>query len=268
MRVGVVEWPEDLSPKNARWGRLCDEIVDARLDLLVTNELPFGAWLAAGDTFDLQAAKASVAAHAIGEKALLGLAPAVLSSRPLLSRRERLVNEAVLIEPAFTHVVHRKIHLPSEPGWHEETWFASGRGGFHTTEVAGVRLGALLCTDAMFTEHARRYASRAAHLIAIPRTTGSNTDIWFAAGKMAAIVSGCWVVSSNRSGETAGGVRFGGAGFAFDPAGALVGVTSPDKPLLVVEVDPALAERQKAEYPCYLAKTWAPWNRKSAATRR
>ena len=77
----------------------------------------------------------------LGEKALVGLAPVVLSSRPLLSRRERLVNEAILIEQGFTHVIHRKIHLPSEPGWHEETWFGVGRGGFHTADFAGATTG-------------------------------------------------------------------------------------------------------------------------------
>jgi N-carbamoylputrescine amidase len=267
MRTGVVEWPEDLSPDGPVWLGLRDAIVDARLDLLVTNELPFGRWLADAETFDPVCAEESVAAHAAAEAAVAGLASAVLWSRPV-SRRDHLVNEAVLLDRGSARIVHRKIHLPSEPGWYEEAWFASGRGGFHTTDLRGLRLGALLCTDAMFTEHARRYASRGAHMIAIPRTTGMNTEIWLTAGKMAAIVSGCWIVSSNRTGVSRNGVRFGGAGFAFDPTGALVGVTSAERPLLVVDIDAEAAERQKAEYPCYLARTWAPWIRKNVATRR
>jgi N-carbamoylputrescine amidase len=266
MRVGVVEWPENLTASGPAWAALSETVVDAELDLLVTNELPFGRWLADAEMFDRVSAEASVAAHAAALKTLAHLAPAVLTSRPTL-RRERMVNEAVLVAAETVRVVHRKVHLPSEPGWYEEDWFASGRGGFRTVDVEDLRLGALLCTDAMFTEHARRYASRGAHVIAIPRTTGSQ-DIWLAAGKMAAIVSGCWVVSSNRNGESRHGARFDGGGFVFDPTGALVGVTSAQQPLLVVDIDAQAAERQKSAYPCYLAKTWAPWLRADAAIRR
>ncbi|HEY3813961.1 MAG TPA: carbon-nitrogen hydrolase family protein [Caulobacteraceae bacterium] len=266
MRVGVVEWPEDLAPEGPAWTALGETVTEAELDLLVTNELPFGRWLADADVFDRASAVANVAGHVAGLKALALLAPAVLTSRPTL-RRERMVNEAVLVAGDAVRVVHRKVHLPSEPGWYEEDWFASGRGGFRTVDLEDLRLGALLCTDAMFTEHARRYASRGAHVIAIPRTTGSQ-DIWLAAGKMAAIVSGCWVVSSNRAGVSRNGARFDGGGFVFDPTGALVGVTSAQQPLLVVDVDAAASERQKSAYPCYLAKTWAPWLRADAAIRR
>ena len=46
---------------------------------------------------------------------------------------------------------------------------------------------------------------------------------WDAAARMAAIVSGCYVLSSNRVSYGArSGQRFGGHGFAYSPAGDLL----------------------------------------------
>lgn len=69
---------------------------------------------------------------------------------------------------------------------------------------------------------------------------------------MAAIVSGGYVVSSNRVGRSRNGTVFGGTGFAFAPDGALLAVTNPSDPLQVIEIDPERASRQRSEYPCYV----------------
>jgi N-carbamoylputrescine amidase len=116
-----------------------------------------------------------------------------------------------------------------------------------------MRIGVLLCTDAMFNEHARHYGREGADLIAIPRATGLSTDNWLAAGKMAAIVSGSYVVSSNRVGPSKD-VTFGGAGFAYHPDGSLLAITSSEEPLLVIDVDPDVSARQRASYPCYVVE--------------
>jgi N-carbamoylputrescine amidase len=248
----VVQWPEGLEPGGAAWRTIADAVARAELDLLVTNELPFGPWIADGDTFDRCAADACVLAHDQGLAALRGLAaPAILSSRPIWTGMG-LANEAVVLEDGATHAVHHKTYLPAEPGWREASWFTPGRNGFKAMDVGGLRVGALLCTDAMYTEHARSYGRQGAQLIAIPRASGACSEIWLAAGKMAAIVSGCYVVSSNRTGCSRRGARFGGAGFAYDPTGALIGVTTDAAPLLAVDIDPGVALRQREAYPCYL----------------
>ncbi len=252
MRVGVVEWPEGLEPGGCAWARISAEVACADLDLLVTDELPFGPWLCDRTDFDHCVADACVGAHEAGLTALGQLqAPAILSSRPVWSRAG-LVNEAIVVEGGFARAVHRKVYLPDEPGWREARWFSPGEDGFTAVDAGGVRLGAMLCTDAMYPEHARGYGRQGARLIALPRATGPCSEIWLAAGKMAAIVSGCYVVSSNRSGCSSRGTRFGGQGFAYDPTGALLGVTTPAEPLLVVKIDPRVAARQRDAYPCYL----------------
>jgi N-carbamoylputrescine amidase len=252
VRVGFVEWPEALEPLGPDWTKIAELVASARLDLLVTNELPFGRWIAAESTFSLQAAQASIDTHNEGLTCLAKLnVAAVLSSRPV-SAEGRLANEAFVTERGKIRRLHRKRYFPAKPGWFETSWYCAGREGFRTSEVSGMRIGVLLCTDAMFNEHARHYGREGADLIAIPRATGISLDNWLAAGKMAAIVSGSYVVSSNRVGPCNEGVTFGGAGFAYHPDGSLLAVTTPAEPLLVIDVEPEISARQRASYPCYV----------------
>jgi N-carbamoylputrescine amidase len=252
VRVGFVEWPEALSPLGSDWSKIDRLVANARLDLLITNELPFGRWIAAESTFNRQAAQASIDAHDEGLACLSKLnVPAVLSSRPV-SAEGRLANEAFVTERGKVRQLHRKRYFPAKPGWFETSWYCAGRDGFRAADVSGMRIGVLLCTDAMFNEHARHYGREGTDLIAIPRATGVSVDNWLAAGKMAAIVSGSYVVSSNRVGPSNEGVTFGGAGFAYHPDGSLLAMTTPAEPLLVIDVEPEVSARQRASYPCYV----------------
>jgi N-carbamoylputrescine amidase len=254
MRVGFVEWPEGLQPSGPDWTRLAKQVAGARLELLITNELPFGRWIAADPIFNRDTAQDSVAAHEAGLAALAALpVPVVLSSRPVWAG-DRLANEAFVLEHGASRALHRKRYFPAEPGWFKASWYAPGDGSFQAADVAGLRVGVLLCTDAMFNEHARGYGRQGAALIAIPRATGSSVEMWQTAGKMAAIVSGAYVISSNRVGLSPTGPAFGGGGFAYHPDGSLLATTTPADMLIVAEVEPRVSDRQRAAYPCYVAE--------------
>ena len=179
--------------------------------------------------------------------------PAILSSRPVWTN-DRLANEACVLEQNKIRSIHQKQYFPQEEGWYEKTWYSSTRSGFNSVDINTLCTGVMLCTDAMFNEHARHYGRQGASLIAIPRAAGSSTDNWLAAGKMAAIVSGSYVVSSNRTGTSEEAVIFGGVGFAYAPDGSLLAVTNPAEPLLVIDIDPNLSARQRRSYPCYVVE--------------
>ena len=86
-------------------------------------------------------------------------------------------------------------------------------------------------------------------MIVSPRATGKATvDKWVAGGKVAAVVSGAYCFSSNRSGKR-GETEFGGHGWAIDPDGRLLGFTSKKRPFVTVKMNPKVAERAKATYP-------------------
>lgn len=254
MRVGFVEWPEELEPDTSQWDAIANRLAATQVELLITNELPFGPWIAGSKPFDRATAQASIDTHAAGIDALMQLpVSAIVSSRPVWGP-DRLLNQAVAIEGGRVRPIHTKQFFPEEPDWYEASWFEPGPIRFEPAEVSGLHLGVLLCTDAMFNEHARHYGRRGTTLIALPRATGTKTENWLTAGRMAALVSGNYVVSSNRSGRSRNGAKFGGAGFAFGPDGTLLATTDASNPLLVIDVDPDLATRQRSEYPCYVAE--------------
>jgi N-carbamoylputrescine amidase len=70
--------------------------------------------------------------------------------------------------------------------------------------------------------------------------------------KMAAIVSGCYVLSSNRSGTDSNEQRFGGCGWIIDPMGDCVAQTSEASPLVTYPVDLEFVDRMQKQYPCYV----------------
>lgn len=250
MKVACVEWPEGLLPDTAAFERVVADVAEAAPDVLVANEMPFGDWLADRAEFDLDLAAASVDAHERGLEALKRLGvPLVLSSRPVWAG-ERLANEAFALIGGEVIPLHRKCYFPAEAGWHEDAWFMPGDGTFKVAALNGLNIGVLLCTELMFNEHARSLGRAGADLIVAPRATGS-TPMWRTACAMAAIVSGAYVVSSNRSGRR-GDATFAGNGLAMAPNGELIGMTTVDEPLFVFDLDPDKARAQKREYPCYV----------------
>ncbi|OJT99425.1 MAG: carbon-nitrogen hydrolase family protein [Rhizobium sp. 63-7] len=253
-RCAFVEWPEGLEPAGETWDILSRQVREARPDILVTNEMPFGDWIASAHQFDDGIARASVALHEQGLAALRTLGvPAIISSRPV-PFAGRLANEAFVLEGDQVRTLHRKQFFPEEEGWYEATWFGGDGSGFVIHAVAGVKVGVLLCTELMFNEHARHYGRSGADLIAVPRATEMSHEKWETAAAMAAIVSGSYVLSSNRVGKSADSPAFGGRGLAFAPDGSRLAQTSAESPLVVVEIDAGLSRQQKAEYPCYVAE--------------
>lgn len=245
-----VEWPEGLTLKGKQWDDIRRQVESTRPNILVTNELPFGAWIAGTSRFDPDVAARSVALHEQGLEALAALGvPAVISSRPVWAG-DRLANEAFALEGGKLRTFHRKQLFPEEEGWHEESWFRGDASGFAVSTIGNLEVGVLLCTELMFNEHARRYGRAGANLIVVPRATSTSQEKWFAAGAMGAIVSGSYLVSSNRVGSSAGNPNFGGRGFAFAPDGTPMARTSSSETLSVIEIDPATSTRQKALYPC------------------
>jgi N-carbamoylputrescine amidase len=69
---------------------------------------------------------------------------------------------------------------------------------------------------------------------------------------MASLVSGAYVVSSNRIGRSMGGTEFGGGGFAYAPQGRLLAVTNRANPVRTFDPDPKEATSAQTAYPCYV----------------
>ena len=79
-----------------------------------------------------------------------------------------------------------------------------------------------------------------------------NLNKWLAAGRVAAVVAGAYVISSNH--VNAEGVRpgCGGMGYVVNPDADVLGVTSAGRPFLTLDIDPGIAEAAKETYPRYV----------------
>jgi len=252
MKIAYVEWPEGLVPGTGIWDAIRDSLRLAAPDILVTNEMPFGPWLAASAAFDRDQANDSVLRHEDGVHALAALGiPLVISSRPRWAG-ERLANEAFALRAGHYLPLHQKHYFPDEPGWYEAAWFQTAMPGFDVVALDGLRVGVLLCTEAMFNERARLYGLQGADLIAVPRATGESLDAWRTACEMAAVVSGSYVVSANRVGRQGDSPRFGGHGLAYMPGGGVIGETSTLCAMNTFILDVAKAREAKQHYPCYV----------------
>lgn len=270
LNVGVCQLPDGLLPHHSAWRDFVRRVESERPHILLLNELPFGPWLPREDSFDAESAAASLVVHETALRAIERLPAAVIGSRPVRAT-DKLANEAFLLSDGRYAAIHHKQYFPEEAGFFEDTWYAAAKPGFDVIEHRGIRIGVLLCTELMFTEWARHYRRQGAQLIVAPRASGASMRHWHASARMAAIVSGCYVLSSNRASPAGGSAPlFGGKGFIYSPTGNLLGMTSADRPLLTLGINLSLVADAQRRYPCNVREIAMPFgadNRNSGYAR-
>jgi predicted amidohydrolase len=216
----------------------------ARLDLVVLPELALTGYLfrdrsealAVSDTVPGERTDALAAICAAGGFHLV----AGLAERDA----GRLYNSAVLVGPDGLVGCYRKVHLFR----FEKTVFDPGDRRFAVFDVAGTRVGMLICFDWIYPEAARALALAGADVIAHP----SNLVLPHA---QAAMVTRClenrvyWILANRTGEEAVGDVRlaFTGRSRIAAPDGRhLVGAGACTSCLGVAEVDPLLARDKHA----------------------
>ena len=251
MKATVCELPDDPGRFELAWGDLVVHTGLAKSDLVVLPEMAFGPWVVAGRRFDPAAWEGLVSLHDAWIKRLRDLAPAVvLGTRPV-NRDGKRYNEAFVWDVRQGYrPVHRKTLLPNEEGFRETVWFHRGQPEFRPLQVESGQappfsVGFLICTELWVMEEARKYGKTGVHIIAVPRATGSESlDRWLAGGRAASVLSGTYVLSSNRT-----GAMFGGLGWVLGPEGDILGLTTSDLPFMTVEIDLQKSENAKRKYP-------------------
>lgn len=253
-RVAVCEAPAEIVAGDARWASLVRRVRRIKPDVFLLNEMPFGRWLASGAERDNRTLIESHRAHEQGMNRLSDLGvPVVIGTRAAM-HDGRSVNQGFVWTPdRGLHTVHTKQFFPNEEGYYEAGWFERGELKFRVVDVKGLKVAFLICTDVWFGEWARRYGRQGAHLIVVPRATPRpSLERWRTGIAAAALVSGCYVASSNRVGRDSRGQVFGGRGWIFDPAGKKLAATSSTRPVAVATIDTVVAEGAKQEYPRYV----------------
>ncbi len=253
VRLAVCEGAVGMSAGDDNWRALVADAKDTKADMLLLNEMPFGPWLAASKEpqFDDLVAVQRLHEQGLERYSDLGV-EIVIGSHPIFEEGHSVIQGFVWERKSGATPAHTKQFFPNEEGWYETQWFDRGEPSFEIVEVGGLNVGFLICTDIMFNEWARYYGREGADLIVVPRATSVATlHRWQTAVQMAAVVSGCYVASSNRAGEEEG-VTFGGLGWIVDPSGVVIAETSADEAVVAADIYRSVAAHAKREYPCYV----------------
>lgn len=254
MKVTVCEMTDSAEGFARDWQRLAAHVRAEASDLVLLPEMPFFPWFALTPQFDAGHWQVAVAAHAAWLERLPELAPAVvLGTRPVEVNGRRL-NEGFVWEASSGYrIAHYKYYLPEDPGFWEASWYERGDGDFTPIDCGPVRVGFQVCTELWFFQHSRAYGKAGAHIIACPRSTPLATaDKWLAGGRTAGVVAGAYCLSSNHAGLAGDGSALGGLGWVTGTEGQVLGVTTPEKPFVTVEIDLGEAELAKNTYPRYV----------------
>lgn len=255
MRVTICQLPNEPTELESSWNGLVDHVKRHESELVLLPEMPFHGWLAHTNRVDLDRWHHAIEAHDRWARRLAELSPAtVVSTRPAGSDGTRQ-NVGYVWGPSIGRQdVHSKYYLPDEPGFWEATWYERGDGDFSAFEARGAKIGMLICTELWFNVRAREYLKQGVDILVCPRATPNpSAGKWVAGGRVAAVTSGAFCLSSNLSGTTAEGCDFAGVGWIIEPEeGEVLGLTSPQEPFLTIDVDLAKAKRAKTSYPRYI----------------
>jgi len=252
MRVTVCQLQNEAAAFEREWPALVDHVRRERSQLVLLSEMVFAPWFALTPQFNEAAWRRAVQSHERWLGRIGELAPAsVLATRPI-DRGGRRFNEAFASDNDVGYrAAHVKALLPHEDGFHESSWYHAGDPTFEPIKVRGARVGFQICTEMWSMGHAQRYGKLGAQIIAVPRATSrSSGEKWLAGGRVMAIVSGAYTLSSCRM-TTDPDVDLGGFGWIVSPDGEVLGITSSDEPFITRDIDLAVADRAKETYPRY-----------------
>ncbi len=256
MKVTVCELSNDPAALEDGWSALAAHVRAEGSDLVLLPEMPFHPWLASSREVDPAAWLESVRAHEawIARLGELG-APAVVATRPVIDGGEHFNQALVWQGGAELPVSHRKQYLPEEEGFWEASWYSPGPAGTGISTAAGATIGFAICTEMWFLHRAREYSKLGLQLLACPRATlATSTGKWLAGGRVAAVVSGAYCLSSNFTGNADESGEWGGTGWIVEPEeGEVLATTSSSAPFATLEIDLAVADAAKRTYPRYVA---------------
>ncbi len=165
----------------------------------------------------------------------------------------RLYNSAVVIDAEGKIAgKYRKMSIPSikrtvdpnETPGDEQYYFTRGDLGFPVFDVAGLKVGILICYDRHFVEAARVLGLKGAEVVFVPTATYRTwiRRVWEAELIGHAIANGYYVAGVNRVGVEPGGApdrSYFGSSLVIDPTGEVLARASDSEPgLLAVDISP------------------------------
>jgi predicted amidohydrolase len=244
MRIGFFQFAPRFGQPEANLKALVAALTGAEADLIVAPELALSGYL-----FTRREEVEEMAEEVPGPATdRLAQVAAKTDCHLVVGMAERsgkeLFNSAALIGPTGVVGVYRKVHLFYE----EKLYFSPGDRGFPVFDIAGVKVGLLVCFDHIFPEAARTLALQGAQIICHPSNLvlpeyGQLTT------RVRSIENRVFWILSNRYGrERRGGKNLtytGCSQITADNGEVLVRADERGDSLTVVEVDPERAQNKQ-----------------------
>jgi len=144
--------------------------------------------------------------------------------------------------------VHRKVHIPEDPLYHEQHYFSPGQAGIQVFKTPYGRLAPMICYDQWFPEAARVAALQGAEILFYPTAIGTIAEpvednitgdwqaMWRNAQVGHAAANNVYVAAVNRVGRE-GALRFWGGSFVADPSSRVIAAAGAREKVILADCD-------------------------------
>ena len=165
--------------------------------------------------------------------------------------QDKLYNTAMVFDQTGVALgTYRKTHIPHDPSFYEQNYFAPSQDGYKIFEVniknRSVKIGVLICYDQWFPEAARTLALMGADIIFYPTAIGTVQSLiqsegdWHEAWKTVqrghAIANATVIAAVNRVGVEGDSVFWGGS-FVCDAFGRILSEGTNREEIILAPVD-------------------------------
>lgn len=148
---------------------------------------------------------------------------------------DKLFNAAILVGPGGYIGKYRKIHL----FMNEKDIFQSGNAGLPVFDLAGFKIGIMICFDYLFPEPWGILARKGVDLICHPSNLLTGNAHRCLPGL--SLMNRIYIATANRIGAE-GGITFNGQSVFTDPSGKIIEMLSANQPgILSAEIDTLLS---------------------------
>lgn len=160
-------------------------------------------------------------------------------------------NTAAVFGPDGSMIgTYRKTHIPHDPAFYEQDYFAPGDTGVRVFDTPYGKISVLICYDQWFPEAARLAALQGAEIIFYPTAIATSPDIepvdaaipedweamWRSAQVGHAAVNNVYIAAINRVGNE-GNMHFWGGSFIADPNANILAKADDSEQVVLAEVD-------------------------------
>lgn len=160
---------------------------------------------------------------------------------------KKYYNTSVVFNPDGKIVgKYRKLHIPHDPLFYEQHYFAPGDKGYCVCQTAYGKIAVLICYDQWFPEAARSVTLQGAEIIFYPTAIGwikgvkpeegDWHDAWETVQRGHAIANGVYVAAVNRVGSE-GKLHFWGGSFISGPFGTVLARGNDQEQLVIAKCD-------------------------------